>query len=162
MALYMNFAEGKIKGDVTTEAYKDWINLESMQFGVGRGISMGVGTMSNREASLPSLSEIVVTKALDPASALLMQHAMASSEGVKVEIVLARTGAKEVEEIGRYTLEDVLISGFSVSAASGGAPTESVSLSYSKITVDLKGADKANKNGQNIKVGYDLATGKPF
>ena len=161
MALYMKFDDGNVKGDVTTEAYKDWINLSSFNFGVGRGISMSVGSMSNREGGLPSISEITVTKMLDPASAMLMQSAMSKSEGVKVEIALVRTGSKEVDEVGKYLLEDVLISGFSV-ASGGDQPTESLSLSFSKITVDLKGADKANKNGQNVKVGYDLTTGKPF
>lgn len=161
MALYMKFDDGNVKGDVTTEQYKDWINLNSFQFGVGRGIAMSVGNMSNREVSLPSISEITITKMLDPASAMLMQHAMAKSEGVKVEIALVRTGSKEVDEVGKYLLEDVLISGFSVSSG-GDQPAESLSLSFSKITVDLKGADKGGKNGQNIKVGYDLATGAPF
>jgi type VI secretion system secreted protein Hcp len=156
----MKFEDGKVKGDVTAQGFEDWINLGSFQFGVGRGIAMGVGAMSNREVSLPSLSEIVVTKNFDPATPLLMKHSMASTDGVKVEIALVRTGAAEPEEVGRFILEDVLISGFSLSGADG-APSESISLSYAKITADLKGADKTNKNGQAIKVGYDLSLGKP-
>ena len=162
MAIYLKFNDGKVKGDVTAEGYKDWINLDSMQFGVGRGISMGVGSMSNREASLPSLSEVTVSKSLDPSSPMLLKDALAGAEGVKAEIALVRTGAKQVEEVGRYILEDVLISSYSVSAGGDSAPSESVSMSYSKFTADLKGADKSNKNGTNIKVGYDLSTGKPL
>ena len=33
--------------------------------------------------------------------------------------------------------------------------------SFSKIVADLQGADKTNKNGQNMKVGYNLTTGEP-
>jgi type VI secretion system secreted protein Hcp len=161
MALYLNYNAKAIKGDVTAAGYEDWIDLGSLQFGVGRGMSMAVGSMSNREVSLPSISEITVTKMLDPASAKLMGEAMYASNGVKVEIAIVRTGAKEIEEVGRYVLEDVLISGFSVSSG-GDRPSESLSLSFAKITVDLKGSDKTNKNGENIKVGYDLATGKPI
>ena len=160
MALYMKFKDGEVKGDVTAQGFVDWINLSSFQFGVGRGIGMGVGSMSNREVSLPSLSEITISKNFDPATPLLMKHSMATNEGVKVEIAIVRTGTTEPEEVGRFILEDVLISGFSMSGADG-APVESISLSYAKITADLKGADKANKNGQAIKVGYDLSTGKP-
>jgi type VI secretion system secreted protein Hcp len=160
MALYMNYNAKKIKGDVTAKGYEDWIDLSSMQFGVGRGIGMAVGSMSNREVSLPSISEITVSKQLDPASALLFKDSLAGSEGVSVEIAIVRTGAKEIEEVGRYHLENVLISSFSISSG-GDRPTESLSLSFAKITVDLKGSDKANKNGENIKVGYDLALGHP-
>ncbi|MBA57152.1 MAG: hemolysin-coregulated protein, partial [Pseudomonadales bacterium] len=58
-------------------------------------------------------------------------------------------------------LSDVLISSYSVSASGGSAPGEALSLSFSKIVADLQGADKTNKNGQNMKVGYNLTTGEP-
>jgi type VI secretion system secreted protein Hcp len=161
MALYMKYNDGKIKGDVTAKGYENWIDLGSLQFGVGRGITMGVGSMSNREVSVPSLSEVTVTKMLDPASALLMKEAMAGATGVKVEIAIVRTGNKEIEEVGRYALENVLISGYSISSG-GDRPSESISLSYAKIMADLKGSDKENKNGENVKVGYDLALGTPI
>ena len=41
MAIYMNF--GDIKGRVTTDGFKDWIELNSCQLGVGRGVSSGAG-----------------------------------------------------------------------------------------------------------------------
>jgi len=68
MAIYMNYNGKKIKGNVTATGYEDWIELDSIQFGVGRGISMEVGNMANREATRPSLSEVVVTKMMDNAS----------------------------------------------------------------------------------------------
>jgi type VI secretion system secreted protein Hcp len=161
MALYMNFNNNAIKGDVTAEGYANWIDLSSMQFGVGRGISMGVGSMSNREVSVPSLSEITISKNLDSSSAMLLKESLVGSEGVKVEIAIVRTGNTKIEEVGRYTLEGVLISGYSTSSG-GDRPSESISLTYAKILVDLKGADKDNKNGTNVKVGYDLSAGKPL
>lgn len=161
MALYMNFNDKKIKGNVTAKGYEDWIELQSMQFGVGRGISMGVGASADRETSVASVSEITVTKLMDPASAMLLKESLSGDEGVKVEIVIVRTGAKEVEKVGTYTLENTLISGYSVSSG-GDRPAESLSLSFTKIQVDLKGADSTNKNGQNFKVGYDLAKGEPL
>jgi len=36
MALYMKY--GDIKGAVTTDGFKDWIELNSFQWGVGRAI----------------------------------------------------------------------------------------------------------------------------
>jgi type VI secretion system secreted protein Hcp len=157
MAIYMNFNSKKVKGNVTADGYQDWIELESFSLGVGRGISMDVGNMANREATRPSISEITVTKQLDNASALLFQESLLGTEGVEVSIHIVQTGASKVEKYGSYDLSDVLISSYSVNANSSSAPFESISLSFSKITVDLQGADKDNKNGTNIKVSYDLA-----
>ena len=162
MAIYMNYNNKKIKGNVTATGYEDWIELDSFQFGVGRGISMEVGNMANREASRPSLSEIVISKMMDNASGGLFKESLTGVEGVEVQIHIVQTGAKQVEKFAAYTLSDVLISSYSTSGSGGGAPSESLSLSYSKLVADLQGADKTNKNGQNMKVGYDLTTAKPM
>ena len=63
MAIYLEYTG--IKGNVTAEGYKDHIAVQSVQFGVGRGISMEAGNLSNRESTRPSLSEITLTKAAD-------------------------------------------------------------------------------------------------
>ena len=70
MPIYMKF--GSIPGDVTTDGYKDWIELNSFQYGVGRSVSSGAGG-NTRESSAPNISEIVVTKHFDKASAKLYQ-----------------------------------------------------------------------------------------
>lgn len=161
MAIYMNFNGKKIKGNVTAAGYEDWIELDSFQFGVGRGISMEVGNMANREATRPSISEITLTKMMDNASGGLFKESLTGTEGVVVQIHIVQTGASQVEKFATYELSDVLISSYSSSAGGGGAPHESISLSFSKIVVDLQGADKGNKNGSSMKVGYDLTTAKP-
>lgn len=157
MAIYMKFNAGAIKGNVTAAGYEDWIELDSFNLGVGRGITMDVGNMANREASRPAISEISITKPLDNASALLFQESLLGVEGVDVEIHIVQTGATKVEKYGAYDLSDVLISSYSINAGTGGAPHEAINLSFSKMTVDLQGADRDNKNGSNIKVSYDLA-----
>jgi type VI secretion system secreted protein Hcp len=161
MAIYMNFNNNNIKGNVTAAGYEDWIELDSFSLGTGRGISMEVGNMANREATRPSISEVSVTKAMDNASGGLFKESLTGVEGVVVQIHVVQTGAKQVEKYAGYELTDVLISSYSVNASGGSAPHETLSLSYSKIVADLQGADKTNKNGQNMKVGYDLTTGKP-
>ncbi len=161
MAIYMNFNGLGIKGNVTAAGYENWIELDSFNLGVGRGITMEVGNMANREASRPSLSEVAITKMLDNASGGLFKESLTGVEGVEVIIDIVQTGAKQVEKFASYTFSDVILSSYSVAASGGSAPAESLSLSYSKVVADLQGADKTNKNGQNMKVGYDLTTGKP-
>ena len=158
MAIYMNFNAKAPAGNVTAKGYEDWIEVDSFNFGVGRGISMEAGAMANREATRPSLSEITLTKRIDAASGGLFKSSVSGDEGVKVEIHVVQTGASSVEKYAVYNLEDAIISSYSISAAAGGPPQESISLSFAKIEADLNHADKTNKNPKNMRVGYDLTT----
>ena len=161
MAIFMNYNKLGIKGNVTAKGYEDWIDISSMQFGVGRAITMDVGNMSNREASRPSLSEVTITKTMDCASGPMLGQSVTGDSGVEVVIAVVATGAKQVEEFCKYTLQDVLVSSYSISAAGDSAPSESLSFSFSDIMCEVTGADKTNKNGKNIKVGYNLVTAEP-
>ena len=160
MAIYLEY-EG-IKGNVTADGYKDHIAVESVQFGVGRGISMEAGNLSNRESTRPSLSEITLTKAADNSVTAIFKEAVTGSAGKKVVIKFVRTGADKVQEYMDYTLENCLVSNYSMSASAEGEPMESISLSYSKIMINYSDFDKTNKSGNPQRVGYDLESAKPM
>jgi len=72
MPIYMKFG-AKIKGDVTSDGHKDWIKIDSFQWGIGRGISSSQGSSLNRTATGASVSEVTISKMLDPASTDMMQ-----------------------------------------------------------------------------------------
>lgn len=160
MAIYLEY-EG-IKGNVTADGYKDHIAVDSVQFGVGRGISMEPGKMSNREATRPTISEITVTKPADTSATSLFKEAVTGSAGKKVTIKFVQTGTDKVIEYMAYALEDVLISGYSVSASGDSDPIESISLSFAKIMVNYNDFDKSNKSANPQRVGYDLTAAKPL
>jgi len=160
MAIYLQY-DG-IKGNVTAEGYKDHIAVDSVQFGVGRGISMEPGNMSNREATRPSVSEVTLTKVADNSVTAIFKEAVTGSAGKKVVIKFVRTGADKVQEFMDYTLEDCLVSGYSMSASSEGDPQETITLSFSKIMINYNDFDKSNKAASPQRVGYDLTTAKPL
>ena len=160
MAIYLQY-DG-IKGNVTADGYKDHIAVDSVQFGVGRGISMEPGNMSNREATRPSVSEVTLSKVADNSVTAIFKEAVTGSAGKKVVIKFVRTGADKVQEFMDYTLEDCLVSSYSMSATSEGDPIESISLSFSKIMINYNDFDKSNKSSSPQRVGYDLTTAKPL
>ena len=67
-----------IDGEVTTEGFRGWIELNSLQYGVSRNVSSGAGG-NTRESSAPNIGEIVVTKHFDKASAKLYQDLVAGT-----------------------------------------------------------------------------------
>ena len=155
MAIFMNYNGLKIKGNVTADGYKDWIKIDSLQFGIGRGISMEAGNMSNREATRPSLSEFTIAKMMDSASSGLFKESLTGDAGVKVVFDVVKTGADKIEKYVSYELEDCLVSSYSVSAGEG-APYENLSISFAKLTMSYTASDRANAGGTPERVGYDL------
>ena len=159
MAIYMKVPG--VDGNVTAEGFAKWINLDSLQFGTGRAISMEVGNLSNREATKPNISEITVSKETDGASSGLLNESLVGAKGKKIELVVVKTGAKAVEEVLRYTLGDALISAFSMSSGAEGMPHESISVSFGHLEVSFT-AHKDTGDVANVeRVAYDLATAKP-
>jgi type VI secretion system secreted protein Hcp len=154
MAIYMKF--GSISGDVTTEGFKDWISLESLSFGVGRGIGSATGGATNREASAPSISEVSITKKMDVASAQLFQDATLGTLDTKVEIKLTTTTKNKTEVFLAYELTNCGCSSYSVSSG-GDMPQESLSLNFTKIMMTFSGMDPATKASPKSAT-YDLST----
>lgn len=160
MAIYLEY-DG-IKGNVTADGYKNHIAVLSVDFGVGRGISMEAGNLSNRESTRPSVSEVTITKVADNSVTALFKESVTGNAGKTVKIKFVRTGSDKVQEYLDIELSDVLISGYTISAESEGEPTETITLSHSKIMINYSDFDKTNKSGNPQRVGYDLESAKPL
>src|SRR5262245_27260122 len=135
MPIYMNYNGNEVPGDVSEDTHKDWIELTSFQWGVGRGISSPTGASADRESSAPSLREITVTKASDQASNKLLLEAL-KGKGASVQIDFCRTAQGKLAVYMTYALLDVMISAYSTSSG-GDRPQESLSLNFTYITVTI-------------------------
>ena len=152
MAVYMKY--GSIKGPVTTDGFKDWIELQSFQWGVGRSIGTAARGSTSREHSEPSISEIVVTTLTDIASPKLFLDAVAGKLDSKVEVKFTTTTKGKVETFLTYKMENTGVSGYSLSSG-GDMPMESLTLNFTKISYTFTGTDPGI-GGSPETVGYDL------
>jgi len=155
MPIYMKYAA--LNGDVTAAGHEKWIEVNSFQWGVGRGISSPTGGSSDRESSAPSVSEIVVTKPTDIATVDLLNEAL-QGEGQDVTLDFCKTDKGNLSVYLSYTLNNTMISGYSASSG-GDRPSESVSLNFTKIQCRDIGLGAKNEDGQPATVGYDLGAG---
>jgi type VI secretion system secreted protein Hcp len=156
MAIYLKY-EG-IEGEATHDSHKKWIEVGSLQFGTGRGISTPAGATANREASQPSISEVVITKVLDASSSKLFTESVTGAAGKKVEIHLVSTGNPGNTYV-EYVLTNALVSAYSISSA-GDRPSESISINFTKVEFKFTPFDDKNKAGTPVTVNYDLAVAK--
>jgi type VI secretion system secreted protein Hcp len=152
MAIYMKY--GSIKGRVTTEGFKDWIELNSFRWAVGRAVGSAARGSTSREHSEPRLSEVTVTKLTDVASPKLLLDAVGGKLDNKVTIKFTTTSKGAVSTFLTYELTDTGISNYSLSSG-GEMPTESLSLNFTKISKTFTGEDPGI-SGSPETVGYDL------
>lgn len=156
MPIYVKY--GSIDGDVTAAGHEKWIEVNSFQWGVGRGISSPTGGSADRESSAPSVSEIVVTKPTDVASYKLLDEAL-EGEGQDVTIDFCKTDKGKLEVYMSYTLNNTMISGLSLSSG-GDRPQESVSLNFTKVAFKMTEIKAKGDTGTPSTVTYDLSQAK--
>ena len=156
MAIYLKY--GSIKGDATHQDHKDWIDCQSLQFGVGRAVSTPVGSAKNREASEPSVSEVTITKLVDAASTYLFEESVVGNDGKDLEVHLVATGSPGVT-YATFKMSNALVSGYSISTG-GDRPTELVSFNFTKIEFKNTPMDDKGKLGSPVVASYDLVTTK--
>jgi type VI secretion system secreted protein Hcp len=144
-------------GGVTSKDHEKWIKLNSFQWGVGRAIGTAARGAATREADTPTVSEIVVTKFMDGASAKLWMESVAGSFDNTVKIDFCKTDTSEPEPYLQYTLLKTGISGYSLSSG-GDRPTETLSLNFTKVEYKNIGMGAANETGTPDVGHYDLTT----
>ncbi len=152
MPIYMKY-DG-IDGDVTESGHAKWIEVDSFQWGIGRGISSPVGGSEDRESSAPSVSEVVVTKPNDVASVKLVNEAL-QGEGKLVKFDFCRTEKSKLQTYLQLTLTNTMVSGFSTSSG-GDRPSESVSLNFTKVEYKVTPMAAGGDAGSPAAVTYDL------
>jgi type VI secretion system secreted protein Hcp len=156
MPIYLKFPG--IEGEVTAGGHENWIEINSLQWGVGRGIHTPTGSSAKRESSAPSVSEVTCTKMCDKSTPKLFQEACVG-QSKDVEIHITETGPDAIETFLVYKLTQSLISGFSTSS-SGDRPSESLSFNFTKIEMKYTPYDEAHMPQSPIPAGYDIKLGK--
>jgi type VI secretion system secreted protein Hcp len=156
MAVFMKF--GAKTGDVDTTQYKGWIMCHSFQFGSGRGIGSASASGGNRQGSHASVSEVTVTKSLDPATLHLWRDSLDGKLNTTVDFSFTLADQDNSEYL-HVTLWDTGISGFSMSSG-GDRPSESLSLNFSKIEFKDTSKKADGSAGDNLTVNYDLSKQK--
>jgi len=160
MPIYLKY--GSIAGDVTESGHTGWIELNSFQWGVGRGVSAPTGSSEDRESSAPSISEVTVTKDFDKSSIKLLTEAYqgtGSGDAATVQIDFVRTTKGKLDVYTTFTLSNVIISGFSLSSG-GDRPSESLSFNFVKIESKFTPMNPDGSAGNAITTTYDLSQAK--
>jgi type VI secretion system secreted protein Hcp len=121
----------QIKGACQEEGHKDWINVSSIQLGVGRSITTS-GSGTDRDTSNPSFSEITFSRETDVASQELFLQACGGVSLGKAEIHFIQTAGKKNQVYLEFELKDPIITGYSLSSG-GERPSETFSVNFTEV-----------------------------
>lgn len=130
MPIYMQY-EG-IQGDVTEQRHENWHEAFSFSWGESHPVSTSSG--GGGGSGRVSMSDLNVMMRSGKGSPQFM-YACASGTflpAVQMEVVLPSAGEPGVV-YQRWTLTNVMITSYQVSGSGGEAPTESLSLNFTKV-----------------------------
>lgn len=159
MAIYLKL--GTVAGSVTAAGYEQWVECNSLQWGVGKAVSTPVGSTANRECSTASVSEVTLTKSMDKSTISLFKCAVAGSDkAALLKVHILKQDGQQISPFVEYEFTNALVSGYSVSSG-GDRPSESLSFNFTKCQVKYVEANAEATEGNPTVAGFDLTTGKP-
>jgi type VI secretion system secreted protein Hcp len=125
---------GDIKGDVQDARYKDWIAIESMQFGTNSLRPTGLGNGREREGrDKQFFRDISISMRSSSVSPKLME---ATAKGRTFAPVIIVLDDGQPDGARGFKLENVMISSYQVGGSKGGdVPMDAFTLNTTSITV---------------------------
>jgi len=147
-----------IEGTATDDQHKNWIEVQSYSWGVSQSASVAQST-----AGRASLQDLSLVKEMDGSSAKIAEECAKGTHFDEVKLDVCRaTGEGKQTTFMQYTLQDVVISSYSVNGGGGGYPMENVSLNYGKIKWEFTKVDAKGKAAGKVAAGWDAKANKPM
>ncbi|KAF7772310.1 Hcp1 family type VI secretion system effector [Pseudoalteromonas citrea] len=153
-----------IKGAATVvdlNSKKGWFAVDSLSWGAMRGVSVDIGNANNQDSGMVALGEISISKTYDGATPYLLTYLFQpGADGKTIELVMTKPSRDGKGIIPYYviSLEEARMANFSISGSDGGQPSESFSLTYTKIEQIFFVEDEGGKLEKAASVKYDATT----
>ena len=120
-----------IDGESTSEQHAGWHDVFSFSWGCSNAVSPGAG--GGGGAGRSTFSDLNVVKPSGKGSPGLMVFCAQGRHLPAVQLEVTRYSGEREVVVQRYELQDCSISSFQVAGDGDSAPTESLSLNFTKI-----------------------------
>jgi len=146
-SMYLRLGDStlNIAGDSQARGYENWIDLGSVQMGVGRSFSVGSSGGSSGTLSAPSVSDLTWTQQDVATVPAILTNLAQGKQLSKAVIEYVMQGSNAPVTFMQLVLEDVLFSGLSLSASETSV-NAAVSINFLKMTQtvwDVEGGVRA-------------------
>ena len=155
MAIYLQY--GDVKGEVTEPNHTDWIELSSFSWSVNRNITTNVGSAASREVTNPYVTDAQCSKKTDTATIDCFKKALAgTAQKAVVEFTQTIDGEARVYLV--ITMEETLLSSFTVGGSMEGWTDEAIALNFTKVEMKYTGTSSAAEAKGQLVGNFDLKT----
>ncbi|MBX2807690.1 MAG: type VI secretion system tube protein Hcp [Cellvibrionaceae bacterium] len=158
MSIFVNY-EG-IKGESSDSGHKEWMDVESISWGVSRNITSATSTQGDRESSNAVINDLQITRFMDSATPkIFIESCCGTGKDVTIDLTKTGTGSG-TDTYMQYTLKNALISNYKVNASAQDThrPTETITISFVDVEVKYTPYDEDGNAEASIAVGFDTAT----
>ena len=148
-----------ITGESVDMFHQGWIDIESLEWRIGRKITSHTSTRGDRESSHPEYSELLLFKRMDVTTPYIVMESCCGG-GNTIIIECTKTGSGNGGDVYmQYRLDHAVISHYKVSvkAKRGKRPLEAIKISFKRLDQRYIPYDENNIAGSPIAVGYDAA-----
>ena len=154
-----------IPGESTDDKHKDWIEIQSFNFGMEQPSSATDSSAGGGTTERVNLDDLSIVKHLDKASPKIYESCCNGKHLKDVTLELCRAGGDKVKYL-EVKMEQVVISTAHPggnSAANDGFPTETVSFNFAKVKWTYTQQKRADgSGGGNVAGGWDLTANKVY
>jgi type VI secretion system secreted protein Hcp len=151
-----------VDGESTRAGFEKQIELLSFSWGASNSVTMGSagGGGGGGKASVSSFNCL---KATDAASPTLFQGCCAGKHYPKAKVTLRKAGGDAPVDYLVYEFEKVYVDSIQWSGSSGGddRPTESLGISFGKVTVTYTGQSATGAAASPVVGSWDLTLVSP-
>jgi len=147
---------GDIKGESTDSKHKGEIDILSFSWGVTNSGTIGGGGGGAGKATFQDLS---FTHSIDKASPLLLK-ACATGAHIKEATITQRKAGKGQQEYLIIKMNDIIITGVSLSSSESGGSSENISMAFAKVDLEYKPQRPDGSLDAGIHFKYDIKANK--
>lgn len=148
-----------VEGESTDSVHAKEIEIYSFSWGASNPTTIS-SYSTGAGGGKVTVSSFNIMKKCDKSSPNLFRTCCKGDHYDKATVIFRKAGGTQVEYL-KYTFEMVFVESIQWSGSSGGddVPTESVSFSYGKVTIEYKPQDAASGElGGAVIAGYDITT----
>jgi type VI secretion system secreted protein Hcp len=149
-----------IKGESTDAYHKDEIELVGWSWGATEVLILSGG--GGATAGKPKFTDLVVTKAVDKASPLLLRACLKGKHIKEVVLTQRKPGTGKLNFLA-ITLKDVLVTSLNdVESNAAPRPMETVQFNFTKVIYEFVPQKPNGQPDTPVTVRWDVAANKEF
>jgi len=148
---------GNVKGNATHADHRDWMDIETFDWGLERSVNTPTGSIASRVASETTVWDLTLSKTLDESSASLLMEAFTRKSQADLKVHQLSTAAQGLNVV-EYVFSNAMITKY-VTTSAGDRPMETVSFNFTKIAFNFTIVDETGKT-RPVTGEYDLATAR--